>query len=162
YAQQVMQFDTGETIVLILAVNVAAALGALGFGYAQDGLGHRLAIAVTLCGWIATVLIAYSAESRAAFWLAAHFAGLSLGSSPSAGRALVGYLSPPRREGEFFGLWGLAVKLSAILGPVTYGLIVALTRGEHRVAFLATGVYFLAGLALLAGVDVRRGREAAL
>src|SRR5690606_2264727 len=162
YAQQVMRFDTGETTVLILVVNVAAALGALGCGYAQDRLGHRAAIAVTLCGWIATVLIASSAQSRSAFWLAAQLAGLCLGSSQSAGRALVGYLSPREREGEFFGLWGLAVKLSAILGPVTYGLIVALTQGEHRLAFLVTGLYFVAGLALLAGVDVRRGRAAAL
>ncbi len=162
YAQQVMRFDTGETIVLILVVNVAAAIGALGFGYAQDRLGHRAAIAVTLCGWIATVLVAAIAESRTAFWLAAQLAGLCLGSSQSAGRALVGYLSPREREGEFFGLWGLAVKLSAILGPVTYGLIVAVSQGAHRLAFLVTGLYFLAGLALLVGVDVRRGRAAAL
>ena len=80
----------------------------------------------------------------------------------SAGRALVGYLSPLERQGEFFGLWGVSVKLSSILGPITYGAIVALTGGEHRLAFLVTGVYFLAGLALLAGVDVRRGREAAI
>jgi UMF1 family MFS transporter len=162
YAQQVMRFDTGQTIVLILVVNVAAALGAAAFGYVQDRLGHKRAIALTLAGWLATVVLASLATSTAMFWLAAHVAGACLGSSQSAGRALVGYLSPPEREGEFFGLWGLGVKLSSILGPITYGAIVAITRGEHRVAFLVTGMYFVAGLALLAGVDVRRGRAAAL
>ena len=162
YAQQVMQFDTGQTIVLILVVNVAAAIGALAFGYVQDRLGHKRAISLTLVGWLATVVLASVAESNLTFWLAAQLAGLCLGSSQSAGRALVGYLSPPGRQGEFFGLWGLGVKLSSILGPITYGAIVALTQGEHRIAFLVTGIYFLAGLALLAGVDVRRGREAAL
>lgn len=162
YAQQVMSFDTGQTIVLVLVVNVAAALGAIAFGYVQDRLGHKKAIALTLLGWLATVVIASLVQSHAAFWLAAHLAGLCLGSSQSAGRALVGYLSPPQRQGEFFGLWGLAVKLSAILGPVTYGAIVAITQGEHRIAFLLTGGYFLAGLWLLAAVDVERGRQAAL
>ncbi|MGH8664482.1 MAG: MFS transporter [Burkholderiales bacterium] len=162
YAQQVMKFDTGQTIVLILVVNVAAAIGAAAFGYVQDRLGHKRAIALTLAGWLATVVLASVAESNVTFWLAAHLAGLCLGSSQSAGRALVGYLSPPERQGEFFGLWGLGVKLSSILGPITYGAIVAITQGEHRIAFLVTGIYFLAGLALLAGVDVRRGREAAL
>jgi UMF1 family MFS transporter len=162
YAQQVMKFDTGQTIVLILVVNVAAALGALAFGYAQDRLGHKRAVALTLCGWLATVVLASAAQSLLAFWVAAHVAGLCLGSSQSAGRALIGYLSPHERQGEFFGLWGLAVKLSAILGPVSYGLIVALTQGNHRIAFAITGLYFLAGLGLLAGVDVVRGRQAAL
>ncbi|HEX6005595.1 MAG TPA: MFS transporter, partial [Burkholderiales bacterium] len=93
---------------------------------------------------------------------AANLAGLCLGSSQSAGRALVGYLSPPERSGEFFGLWGLAVKLSSILGPVTYGAVTWLTAGDHRTAILITGLYFVAGLALIAGVDSARGRAAAL
>ena len=108
------------------------------------------------------VVLASVAVSNITFWIAAHLAGLCLGSSQSAGRALVGYLSPPQRQGEFFGLWGLGVKLSSILGPITYGAIVAITQGEHRLAFLITGGYFLAGLAFLAGVDVSRGRKAAL
>jgi UMF1 family MFS transporter len=157
-----MRFDTGATIVLILVVNVAAAIGALAFGYAQDRLGHRSAIAVTLAGWLATVALATAGGSTATFWVAAHLAGLCLGSSQSAGRALVGYLSPPARQGEFFGLWGLAVKLSSVLGPITYGVVVAVTAGSHRSAFLVTGVYFIVGLALLAGVNVERGRAAAV
>ena len=62
-------------------------------------------------------------QDRALFWIAANLVGLCLGSSQSAGRALVGYLSPPARTAEFFGLWGLAVKLSAVLGPLTYGFV---------------------------------------
>ncbi|MBI2508796.1 MAG: MFS transporter, partial [Betaproteobacteria bacterium] len=88
--------------------------------------------------------------------------GLCLGSSQSAGRALVGYLSPPARTAEFFGLWGLAVKLSSILGPLTYGAVTWITQGNHRLAILATGLFFVIGLALLAGLNVARGRAAAL
>jgi UMF1 family MFS transporter len=85
-----------------------------------------------------------------------------MGASQSAGRALVGYFSPDARRAEFFGLWGLAVKLSAILGPVTYGAISWVSRGDHRLAMLFTGAFFLVGLGVLAGVDVQRGRRAAL
>jgi UMF1 family MFS transporter len=161
YAQQAMHFDTRQTILLILVVNLAAAAGAFAFGHVQDRIGHKRAIATTLLGWLATVLLAFIAVDAARFWLAALVAGLCLGSSQSAGRALIGYLSPAARRAELFGLWGLAVKLSSILGPMTYGLAVWLTDGEHRTAMLSLGVYFLVGLALLAGVDVRRGRRAA-
>lgn len=161
YAQQVMGFTASKTIALILVVNVAAAFGAACFGYVQDALGHKRAIGLTLVGWLAMTVIAASAQGETAFWIAAHIAGLCLGSSQSAGRALVGYLSPADRHGEFFGLWGLSVKLSSALGPMSYGVVVWVTGGEHRLAFALVGLYFLAGLGMLACVDVSRGREAA-
>jgi len=162
YAQQAMNFTTSQTVMLILVVNVSAAIGAVLFGYVQDRLGHKMTIAITLVGWIATTLLAAGATGSTMFWIAANLAGICLGSSQSAGRALVGFLSPEARRGEFFGLWGLSVKLSSILGPMTYSVVVWITAGEHRLAFALTGIYFLVGLALLAGVDVGRGRHAAL
>jgi UMF1 family MFS transporter len=85
-----------------------------------------------------------------------------LGASQSAGRALVGYLSPPARTAEFFGLWGLAVKFSSILGPLTYGAVTWVTQGNHRLAILVTGLFFVVGLVILAGLDPTRGRSVAL
>lgn len=162
YAQQVMGFTTRDTIVLILVVNVTAAVGAFVFGYVQDRLGHVVTLALTMIGWIAAVVLAWRAEGPALFWVAANVVGVCLGSSQSAGRALVAYLSPPSRSAEFFGLWGLAVKLSAVLGPVTYGIVTWLSNGDHRLAILLTGVYFVIGLAIVVRLDVRRGRTAAL
>ena len=162
YAQQAMGFNTGDTLVLVLVVNVTAALGAFFFGNVQDRIGHVPTLAFTLAGWIATVLIAWAADTRVLFWVAANLAGLCLGASQSAGRALVGYLSPRSRRAEFFGLWGLATNLSSILGPITYGAVSWVSQGNHRLAMLITGVFFVAGLVLLYGVDARRGRRAAL
>jgi UMF1 family MFS transporter len=162
YAQQVMGFDTGDTMLLVLVVNITAAAGAFAFGNMQDRLGHIRTIALTLVGWIIMVLVAWLADTRALFWVAANIAGLCLGASQSAGRALVGYFSPGSRRAEFFGLWGLAVKLSSILGPVTYGLVSWISRGDHRLAMLITGIYFIIGLIILIGIDIERGRQTAL
>lgn len=162
YAQEAMGFGTRDTLLLILVVNVTAAVGAFAFGQLQDRIGHVPTLAITLVGWIVTVGLAWAAEGPALFWLAANLVGLCLGSSQSAGRALVGYLSPPARTAEFFGLWGLAVKLSAILGPLTYGAVTWAGQGDHRLAMLVTGAFFAIGLAILAGVNVARGRAAAL
>ena len=71
-------------------------------------------------------------------------------------------LTPPARQGEFFGLWGLANRLAAIAGPFSYGLANWLSGGDHRLAILTTGAYFLIGLLLLAGIDAERGRRAAV
>ena len=162
YADQAMHFTTQQTIMLIFVVNITAAVGAFLFGHLQDRIGHIQTIALTLAGWIAMVLMAWAAQGQTMFWLAANLAGICMGSSQSAGRALVGLLSPATRRAEFFGLWGLAVKLSSILGPVTYGLVTWISQGDHRLAILITGSYFVVGLVILAGVNVRRGRRAAL
>ncbi|HXF65686.1 MAG TPA: MFS transporter, partial [Burkholderiales bacterium] len=132
------------------------------FGELQDRLGHVRTLALTLAGWILMVAIAWAAEGPGMFWLAANLAGLCMGSSQSAGRALVGYLSPPARTAEFFGLWGLAVKLSSIIGPLSYGAVNWASGGDHRLAILTTGTFFLIGLVLLVGLDAARGRRAAL
>jgi MFS transporter, UMF1 family len=161
YASQVFQFDTQRTIVLVLVVNITAALGAFGFGYVQDRIGHVPSIALTLAGWIAMVLLAWAAPDERMFWVAANLAGLCMGASQSAGRAMVGLLAPPARQAEFFGLWGLAVKLASILGPLTYGATSWLTAGDHRQALLITGTYFIAGLAVLKGIRADRGLRAA-
>lgn len=161
FAQEVMGFSTQDTIVMVLVVNVAAALGAFVFGHVQDRIGSVRALAITLLIWIAALGVAYAGETRAGFWTAAGLIGISMGASQSAGRALVGLFTPPERCAEYFGLWGLATKLAAIIGPLNYGLIAWMTGGDHRSALLGTAVFFVAGLALLATVDEARGRAAA-
>jgi UMF1 family MFS transporter len=162
YAEQAMGFATRDTLLLIFVVNITAAIGAVAFGYVQDRIGHVATLALTLAGWIVMVACAWAATGPALFWIAANIAGLCMGASQSAGRAIVGTLTPPLRLAEFFGLWGLAVKLSSILGPITYGAANWLSDGNHRLAMLLTGTYFVAGLLLLANVNVERGRRAAL
>lgn len=161
YAQEVMGFSTRDNIVLILVVNVTAAAGAFAFGLLQDRFGSVRMLAVTLVVWVVALVAAYFVETRAGFWVVANLVGVSLGSSQSAGRALVGQFSPPGRSAEFFGLWGLAGKLAAVIGPLTYGLIAYLSHGNHRLALLSTATFFIIGLALLLTVDEKRGRRAA-
>lgn len=162
YAQEAMKFTQTQTIVLVLVVNVTASIGAFGFGYLQDAIGHMRAMALILSGWIVMIALAYFADDAPRFWVAANLAGLCMGASQAAGRAIVGYLSPRTREAEFFGLWGLAVKAASIFGPLTYGVVTWIFPGDHRLGILSVGVYFVVGLVLLTGIDVERGREAAL
>jgi len=162
YAHQAMNFSIQQTLLLVLVVNLTAAVGALLFGHVQDRIGHVKTIALTLAGWIVTILLAWAAREPTLFWVAANVAGLCLGASQSTSRALVGVLAPPSRAAEFFGLWGLAVKLASVAGPLTYGLATWLTGGNHRQSLLVTGSYFVVGLILLFGVDAARGRRAAL
>ncbi len=162
YAQQAMGFNFVDTLLLVIAVNVTAAIGAFFFGQVQDRIGHRRALQLALVAWIIMVLLAFFATTRPLFWLAANIAGLAMGASQSAGRAIVGYLAPPTRVAECFGLWSLAVRLASIIGPISYGIASYAFAGNHRLAMLCTGVFFIFGLIVISGVDIERGRARAL
>ena len=45
---------------------------------------------------------------------------------------------------------------------LTYGAVTLLFPGNHRLGIFVTGIYFVIGLVLLRGIDVERGRAAAL
>jgi UMF1 family MFS transporter len=162
YAEQVIGFQPQETMVLIFVLNLAAFAGALLLGHVQDRIGHKLTLALTLVGWVATCFIAALSTDKAMFWWAAGIAGFCMGSSQSSGRAMAGLMVPPERLGEFFGLWTFAIRLASILGPLMYGLITWLSDGNQRLAIGSTSLLFILGLMLLMPVNVERGRRMAM
>ena len=162
YAEQVIGFVQAETMVLIFALNFAAAAGAFGCGYLQDRIGHKMTLGITLVAWIATCIIAALTTTKGGFWYAAALAGISMGSSQSVGRAMAGMFAPPKQLGEFYGLWTFATRLASIIGPLSYGIITWATGGNQRIAIASTAILFAAGLVVLQRVNVQRGRAAAL
>lgn len=162
YAQEVMGFDTPSLIMLIMAVNVTAAVGAFICGHLQDRIGSVPTLAITLFIWIVAVVVALFARQPELMWIAGNIIGLAMGASQSVGRALVSKFSPTERAGEFLGLWGLVNRLSAIVGPLSYGLINYWSNGDHRMSLLSTLAFFIAGLVLLLNVNESRGKAAAM
>lgn len=71
-------------------------------------------------------------------------------------------LAPPAQLAEFFGLWTFATRVASIVGPLSYGAITWATGGNQRLAIGFTALMFVAGLALLAPVNMERGRRAAM
>jgi UMF1 family MFS transporter len=156
-----MGFTMTETLTMVLLVNITAAIGAFGFGYLQDWMGHKRSLMLTLLVWVAMVVIACSATRAATFWVAANLAGLAMGSSQSAGRAMVGLLAPKARSAEFYGLWNMALWVSAMVGPLTYGTVTWVTGNDQRLAIAVTGLFFVAAVFALMRLDLERGMRLA-
>jgi len=162
YAQEVVGFDSQQLIILIMVVNLTAAIGAFGFGQAQDRFGSVVSLRAALLIWIVAIFVTQGVDSSGGVWLAGNLMGLAMGATQAGGRALVGQLTPPSRNGEIFGLWGLANRAAAIIGPVSYGLIIDATAGDYRFALYSTLAFFVGGLILLGTISEQRGRAAAL
>ncbi len=174
YGAQVIGWDASIRNLMFIIVQITAAAGALGFGFIQDRIGTRVTYLFTLCLWVAAILAIWATPEVTAFlngrfglaWEAQHLflvvgclAGLSLGSSQSASRALVGLFSPTRKAAEFFGFWGLANKLAGVFGIIALGLLQTVV-GLQASILLCAALFIVAILVCLA-VNQARGQRAA-
>ncbi|MCI0441751.1 MFS transporter [bacterium] len=160
YASETIGLSAIELIWFFIITQISSSLGAILFGVIQDKIGAKNTIYITLTIWLGVVIGAYFATGRTAFYIVGNLAGLGLGSSQSAARALVGMFSPVEKSGEFFGFWGLFWKLSTAIGPATFGILSNLT-GSQRTAIISTGIFFLIGIIGITFVNEKRGIEAA-
>lgn len=173
YGSQVIGWEESVRAMMFVVVQITAAIGALGFGWIQSRIGAKVTYLITLLLWIAAIiaiwqtpgltavarsLLGVSWQAQYVFLFAGCLAGLSLGSSQSAGRALVGVLTPQGKAAEFFGLWGLASKLAAVFGILGLGLIQAWLGLADAILFCLV----LFAMALLAVAPVNEARGSAV
>jgi UMF1 family MFS transporter len=151
FAESTLNMSDTAIVGFFAIVQTSAILGSVIFGVITDAIGPKRTIGITLILWIGIVAAAYFVRSVGFFYIIALLAGVATGSSQSASRSLMALLTPGGREAEFFGFYdGLCGKASAVVGPLTYGIIADLTN--ERIAALSIGLFFLAGLLLLLGV----------
>jgi len=117
-------------LVLMSAIT-AAIVGGVVWGFVVDRLGPKKTLTIVLSGWIGTFTIA----SFVGFlhlhigWLfvVACAAGICLGGTWASDRPLMLRLTPPDRVGEFYGLYGMVGRFSAVTGPLLWGATTWLT-----------------------------------
>jgi UMF1 family MFS transporter len=94
------------------------------------------------------------------FWFLAWMVAMVQGGSQALSRSLYASMSPAAKSGEFFGLFGIMEKFSAIIGPLIFSAAVT-TFGNSRPAVLSLIAFFIVGGLLLTFVDVEEGRRVA-
>ncbi|MEP6833242.1 MAG: MFS transporter [Gemmatimonas sp.] len=110
-------------IVLASAVT-AAIFGGIIWGRVVDSIGPKRALTFVLYGWLATFALAACVGlfrlPISALFVVAVLAGIFLGGTWAADRPLMLRLTPPDRVGEFYGLYGMVGRFSAVTGPAVW------------------------------------------
>lgn len=160
FAAEVVGMQTREIIFLFLFIQAVAFIGSIFFGYVSDRLGHKRTILCTLFIWVIAVIWAFFLgrllEVRQEFWIICFLAGLVLGGSQAASRALQCLLTPVSHAAEFFGFFAISGRFASIFGPLSYGLLIYLT-GSLRWGILSVAVFFIIGAIILLQVDEKAG-----
>jgi len=160
YAAETLNFDGLQVLIFFAVTMFTAVAGAWAFGHLTDRWGAKPTVELTLALWTAMTAGAFLARDALTFYLVGCLAGIAMGSSQAASRALMAKLIPIGREAEFYGFYGLCGKFSAIIGPLVFGLV-SLVTGSQRWAVLSVSLFFVAGWLLLRPLDVAAGGEAA-
>jgi MFS transporter, UMF1 family len=153
FAGTVLGMTEDQVILLFVVLQLAGVVGAYGFGLVQDRVGSKAALVSSLVLWVIVCTWAGFCRSQREFYAIGMLAGIALGSLQSAGRAVVSTLTPPGRSGEFFGCWGFFGKLGGVIGQPLFGLLAAWLG--YRAAIIANGGFFLIGLLILLGLNLR-------
>jgi UMF1 family MFS transporter len=151
FASTTLGFGPEELVALYIVVQVTALCGAFLMARPIDYWGPKWVVALSLVLWAFVAIAAFLTYRKVYFWALASCAGLGLGTVQAASRAFFAQFIPPGRESEYFGVYSLVGKSSAVAGPLLFGYISS-TFGSQRPAILAVSVFFVAGLLILQGV----------
>ncbi len=117
----------GKARQIMLFAITFAVLGGFMWGRMVDRIGPKRTLDRVLWLWVATFLAAGAvglfALPVASLFVVASMAGVGLGGIWSADRPYMLRLTPPDRVGEFYGLYGMVGRFSAITGPLIWALV---------------------------------------
>jgi MFS transporter, UMF1 family len=150
----------GALIGAILLVQLVGIPCALLFGAVAGRIGAKPAISAGLVVYVGVAVLGYFTRTAAHFFALAALVGIVQGGTQALSRSLFASLVPRHLSGEFFGFFAVVEKAAGILGPALFAAAITLT-GSSRSAIVSVIVFFAAGAALLARVDVEAGRRAA-
>jgi UMF1 family MFS transporter len=157
FATSAVGLTGGQANLLLLTLTIVAVLASLGWGQLVERIGPKRTLLIVLASWCVGLVVAGSVLSVPTLVVGGALLGAGLGGVWTADRVFMLRLSPSDQVGEFFGLYGLAGKFSAVTGPVLYGLIVStlLNAGWGSAAY-QVGIFSFLAL-LVVGVLLLRG-----
>jgi len=123
--------STGK-VVMMTAISFAV-VGGFVWGWVVDRVGPKRTLNYVLFLWVGVFLLAAAIGMLglplATLYVVACSAGVALGGVWAADRPYMLRLTPPSRIGEFYGLYGMVGRFSAITGPLIWAIVTRVTIG---------------------------------
>ncbi len=147
--------------IMLSAISFAVA-GGFAWGWVVDRAGPKRTLNAVLALWIAIFALAaaigFLRLPIAWLYVVAALAGLGLGGTWSADRPYMLRLTPPDRVGEFYGLYGMVGRFSAITGPVLWAAttwLIVERGGASEVTGQACAILLLLAMVVASAVILR-------
>jgi UMF1 family MFS transporter len=144
--------------VLLSAITFAV-VGGFAWGWVVDRIGPKRTLNVVLRAWMVIFGIAAAIGlirlPIGYLYVVACLAGAALGGVWAADRPYMLRLTPPDRVGEFYGLYGMVGRFSAVTGPLLWGGTTYFTVERGGMSALAGEALAIIILLLLVALSYR-------
>ncbi len=148
--------DQGEAtgkLIMMTAISFAV-VGGFVWGWVVDRVGPKRTLNYVLYLWVGVFLLAAAVGilglPLVTLYIVACSAGIALGGVWAADRPYMLRLTPPTRIGEFYGLYGMVGRFSAVTGPLIWAIVTRLTiKGFGLPPNVGQGIGVLVLLALI-------------
>jgi len=138
--------------IMLFAITFAIA-GGFAWGWITDRIGPRRTLSHVLRAWMGIFLLAavigIVRMPLVMMYVLAALAGFALGGVWAADRPFMLRLTPPHRIGEFYGLYGMVGRFSAITGPIIWALVTSTLIRAGTTPLMAQGIAVLVLLTLV-------------
>jgi len=153
YARQTLGLSLPQIFSLLIISQITAIPGSVVLGRVADRYGAKPTITWLLMLWIVMLILGVVATGYSMLVFMVLLAGVATGGLFSVSRSMMALLSPKDREGEFFGFYAVAGRISAIIGPVVFGAVSSIS-GNQRLALGSLLIIMVAGLLVLRRVPM--------
>ncbi|MFB3119746.1 MAG: MFS transporter [Stenotrophomonas maltophilia] len=164
YVTEVLGFNSSQLRLLFITSTTFAIVGSLFYGRLADRIGPKRTLTIVLIQWMVVFVAASATFSGPLFFFIGALAGIALGGTWTADRAFLTRLAPPEQMGEFFGLYQLAGRFAAVIGPLLWSFTVDgledLGNLRFRIAILVLLVNVVLGFLVLMTVRPSHGEKA--
>ena len=159
FAGKELGFETTELIILVLLLQIVAALGAWIFAKVSNAKGNKWTISAMLIVWVIITFLAFFIKDKMPFYALGVLLGIVMGGTQSLSRSAYSKLIPKGTTDTttFYSFYDLTDKLAVVIGTFTFGLIDQMIGIRYSVLML--GFLFFIGLLLLSRVSFDDSEE---
>jgi UMF1 family MFS transporter len=166
-----------QLILMMILVQVTSIFGAYLSGIYGEKVGFKRALMTSLVLMLAAVIWMLFNQTLVGYFVIASLAGFALTGVQVVSRTMTGFFAPEGQTAEFYSFESVAGRTSSFIGPTVYGLLAAgvalqLEKGGmdtlvaeqigQRAGIISIALFLIAGMIILATVNEKRARKAAL
>lgn len=156
YAAGTFGMTEREVLMFGITLNLSAGIGAIAFSWLDDAIGSRRTILWSLVGLIVMATTALVVESATMFWVAGSVLGIFVGPAQAASRSYLAHVSPPTMRTEMFGLYEMAGKATAFMGPLLVASVTHLSQSQRGGMYVVVGL-MVVGFVIMLGTPEAKG-----